>query len=108
MPVANQIESRKEVNRILRKSLTGKKSGRQKKSDVAKVVAESIFLRWRVGPFGWRLKHLCWYLDVHLKDAKQSTRYEHWLAIRCVLERTENAHIVALLAKRINSDYLRP
>lgn len=108
MPVGNQTEARLEARRILRKSLSGKKSGRRKRIEVAKVAAEAIFLRWRVGPFGLKLKHILWYFDAHLIDAKQSTRYEHWRAIKTLLERTGKEHMIKLLSNRANADYLRP
>jgi hypothetical protein len=108
MGVSNQYEARMDTLRILRKSLPGKKSGRRKRTEVAQVVGEAIFLRWRVGPYGWKLKHLLWYFDSHLKDSKLSTRYEHWLSIRSLLERTEKEHMIVRLVRRTNADYLRP
>lgn len=96
-----------EALRILRKSLPGKKSGRRKRIEVAQVVAEAIFLRWRVGPYGWKLKHLVWYFYIHIRTAKAASRYEHWRAVRSLLERTEGGHLVTKLAGRANADYIR-
>lgn len=107
MSVANQHEARMDTLRILRKSLPGKKSGRRKRIEVAQVVAEVVFIRWRVGPYGWKLKHLIWYFDVYIKDSKPSTRYEHWRAVRSILERTENDHMITLLTARANAGYIR-
>ena len=107
MPVSSQLEARMDTLRILRKSLPGKKSGRRKRIEVAQVVAEVVFIRWRVGPYGWKLKHLIWYFDVYIKDSKPTTRYEHWRAVRSILERTENEHMITLLAGRANADYVR-
>ena len=107
MSVRNQLEARMDTLRILRKSLPGKKSGRRKRIEVAQVVAEVVFIRWRVGPYGWKLKHLIWYFDVYIKDSKPTTRYEHWRAVRSILERTENEHMITLLAGRANAGYIR-
>lgn len=108
MSVSNQFEAEREINRILRKALAGKKSGRKKRIDVAKNIAKVIFLRWRVGPFGWRQKHLLWYLDVHIGQYSGWSQYEHWLAIRSVLNITERAHLVVFLANRGNANYTSP
>ncbi len=41
----------------------------------------------RDNPKQWKLKHIHWFLDVHLKDSSPETRYRYWLTMRVIFLR---------------------
>jgi len=48
-------------------------------------IAETIWRRWQVGPYQWRLKHLRWYLVESTGEYTSGTRYRHWLTVRLLI-----------------------
>lgn len=51
-------------------------------------IQRAIAERWqRSHPEQWKLKHVHWYLDVHLKKSSQETRYRYWLTLQIILLR---------------------
>ena len=48
-------------------------------------IAEVIWLRWRVGPYQWRLEHLRWFLVEKTVHVCQGTRYRYWLTARLMI-----------------------
>ncbi|MEM8816801.1 MAG: hypothetical protein AAGE85_13325 [Pseudomonadota bacterium] len=48
----------------------------------AEHIARTIYRRWQVGPYQWRLKHVRWYLVECTNHHTGSTRYRHWLTVR--------------------------
>lgn len=93
---------------LLAKSLPGAAKNRVLRAELAGRIAEEIWKRWQVGVWQWRLKHLQWYLDIHLAHAASCTRYNHWLSIRTVLLSLGQPALAEILAKRKNATYLRP
>lgn len=92
---------------LLAKSLPGTAKNRVLRAELAGQVAETIWKRWQVGIWQWRLKHLQWYLDFHLCDAAPSTRYNHWLSVKTVLLTLGDPALADLLANRKNATYVR-
>lgn len=68
--------------------LTGSHSTRKRHLHQAKVIQAAIANRWhRDNPWTWQRKHLDWFLNQHLNQHSESTRYYnlltvHWLAHR--------------------------
>ena len=93
---------------LLAKSLPGAAKNRVLRAELAGQIAETIWKRWQVGVWQWRLKHLQWYLDVRLAHAASCTRYNHWLSVRTVLLTLGEPALADLLAKRKNATYVRP
>lgn len=105
---ASNSQARMQAFSLLSKSLPGTAKNRVLRAELAGQVAETIWKRWQVGVWQWRLKHLQWYLDVHLSDAAPCTRYNHWLSVRAVLLTLGKPDLADLLAKRKNATYVRP
>ncbi|SFT82198.1 hypothetical protein SAMN05216264_104314 [Pseudomonas marincola] len=55
-------------------------------------IQEAINERWkRDHPTRWKWKHVHWFLDIHLKNSSQETRYRYWLTLRIIFLRTGKA-----------------
>lgn len=93
---------------LLAKSLPGAAKNRVLRADLSGQIAETIWMKWQVGIWQWKLKHAEWYLDVQVRDAANWTRYHHWNAIRAILLAVGRSDLVDRLAKRKNATYLRP
>ena len=51
-------------------------------------IHQAIAERWpRDHPEKWKLKDTRWFLDVHLKNSSQETRYRYWLTMRVIFLR---------------------
>lgn len=58
----------------------------------ATCIQQAIAERWqRHHPEQWRLKHIHWFLDIHLKNSSQETRYRYWLTLQVILVRLGKA-----------------
>jgi hypothetical protein len=54
----------------------------------ATCIQQAIAERWqRNHPEQWKLKHIHWYLDIHLKNSSQETRYRYWLTLQVIIQR---------------------
>jgi hypothetical protein len=51
----------------------------------AGAIASSIYRRWQLGAYQWRVKHLRWYLEHRTDRLAKSARYRHWLTIRLLV-----------------------
>lgn len=51
----------------------------------AGAIGETIYQRWQVGAYQWRVKHLRWYLEHRTQRLKPSARYRHWLTVRLLV-----------------------
>src|SRR5262245_32971809 len=51
-------------------------------------IQSAIFIRWGIkNPEQWRVKHLRWFLQEHMKDNAASYRYDFWLTVREITKR---------------------
>ena len=48
----------------------------------AKRIAVVIWVRFQVGPYQYKHKHLRWYMEIYTIDLTPNTRYRHWLTIK--------------------------
>lgn len=67
-------------------------------------IADTIWRRWQVGPYQWRLKHLRWYLREQTCEYTSSTRYRHWLTVRLLIFALDRASWL----ERLNGPWVRP
>ncbi|MCH9694159.1 MAG: hypothetical protein K0U72_06585 [Gammaproteobacteria bacterium] len=67
-------------------------------------IAETIWRRWQVGPYQWRLKHLRWYLQECTNEYTCSTRYRHWLTVRLLVFALDRDGWI----ERLNGPWVRP
>ncbi|WP_248798034.1 hypothetical protein [Pseudomonas sp. MWU13-2105] len=65
--------------------LTGSHSTRQRHLRQAKAMQMAIASRWhRDNPWTWQQKHLVWFLNLHLNQRTQPTRYYYLLTVQLV------------------------
>lgn len=83
---ANQRAAARIARSLLAKRLPGSRRG-SVRQHLARggLIAETIWRRWQVGPYQWRLKHLRWYLRERTGEYTGSTRYRHWLTVRLLI-----------------------
>ncbi|MCP4300150.1 MAG: hypothetical protein GY783_06180 [Gammaproteobacteria bacterium] len=67
-------------------------------------IAQTIWRRWQVGPYQWRLKHIRWYLQEHTGEYTNSTRYRHWLTVRLLILALDRDGWI----ERLDGPWLRP
>jgi len=68
--------------------LTGSHAARQRHLRQARVIQIAIAERWqRKTPWGWKRKHLDWFLQHHLERRSESTRYHYLLTLRLITKR---------------------
>jgi len=62
--------------------LTGSHSTRKRHLRQAKIIQAAVVERWqRANPWTWQRKHLAWFLNHHLNQHAESTRYYYLLTI---------------------------
>jgi hypothetical protein len=70
--------------------LTGSHATRQRHLRQAKIIHAAIAERWqRKTPWGWKRKHLAWFLKYRLKRRSEETRYYYLLTARLITRRLE-------------------
>jgi hypothetical protein len=68
--------------------LTGSYTTRQRHIHQAKAIQTAIAERWqRNNPWTWQQKHLTWFLNQHLNQNAESTRYYYLLTVHLLVER---------------------
>ena len=67
-------------------------------------IAETIWRRWQVGPYQWRLKDLRWYLVERTQDHASGTRYRHWLTVRLLILALDHDGWI----ERLDGPWVRP
>lgn len=70
----------------------------------AAIVADAIWRRWQAGVWQWKLKHVRWLLEHHLREQTADTRYQYWLVIRDLLRFLGRNHWTEML----NGSWTRP
>lgn len=62
--------------------LTGSNTTRQRHLRQAKTIQAAIFNRWhKDNPWTWQQKHLAWFLNHHVNQHPESTRYYYSLTV---------------------------
>jgi hypothetical protein len=68
--------------------LTGSHATQQRHVRQAKIIQTAIAERWqRETPWGWKQKHLDWFLKRRLEKHGADTRYYYLLTIRLIVRR---------------------
>lgn len=79
-----------EIEVFLAGVLTGSPATRQRHLRQAKVIQAAIAERWqRESPWGWKRKHLAWFLKHHVNKRGEGTRYYYLLTVRLITMRLE-------------------
>lgn len=72
--------------------LIGSKANRDRHVRQARIMLVAIQQRWqRDNPWTWKLKHMHWFLIVHLKHHSEPTRYRYHLTTRLILKRLRSS-----------------
>jgi len=72
--------------------LTSSPAPRQRHLRQAKVIQAEIAARWqRETPWAWQRKHLAWFLEHHLSQRSEATRYYYLLTVRLLARRLETS-----------------
>ncbi|AGN81284.1 hypothetical protein [Pseudomonas putida] len=70
--------------------LTGSRMTRQRHLRQATLIQVEIASRWqRETPWAWQRKHLAWFLEHHIGQRSDATRYYYVLTIRLLARRLE-------------------
>ncbi|WLG48859.1 hypothetical protein [Pseudomonas sp. FP1742] len=68
--------------------LTGSHTTRQRHLRQAKAIQAAIYYRWqRDNPWTWQQKHLAWFLNHHVNQHAESTRYYYLLTVHTLAHR---------------------
>lgn len=102
---ANQRAAARIARSLLAKRLPGSRRG-SVRQHVARSghIGDTIWRRWQVGPYQWRLKHLRWYLQECTAEYTASTRYQHWLTVRLLILALDKHSWL----ERLNGPWVRP
>lgn len=77
--------------------VTGSHATRQRHLRQARVVQAAIAERWqRETPWGWKRKHLDWFLKHCFKQRSEDTRYYYLLTVRLIVQRLEASWVFDL------------
>lgn len=77
--------------------LTGSHTTRQRHLRQARVIQAAIAERWqRETPWGWKRKHLDWFLKHRLEQRSEDTRYYYLLTVRVIVRRLEASWVFDL------------
>jgi hypothetical protein len=89
----NQNQAARQARNLLTRTLPGSRRGTVRGHvERAGRIGETIWLRWRVGPYQWRAKHLRWFLTTQTTDFSPSTRYRYWLTLRALAVALQKQH----------------
>lgn len=70
--------------------LTGANATRQRHLRQARVIQAAISERWqRETPWGWKRKHLEWFLKHRLEQHSEISRYYYLLTVKLIVRRLE-------------------
>jgi hypothetical protein len=70
--------------------LSGSHATRERHLRQAITIQKAIFNRWhRNTPWNWQRKHLAWFLNQHLNQHAESTRYYYLLTVNLLTHRLE-------------------
>ena len=80
MSLRSHVHARLQMQHLAEKKINNR-SPKAKKAMIAAFMnmSEILWMRWRIGPYQLRTKHLRWYFVEYLKDHAPGTRYRHWL-----------------------------
>ncbi len=102
---ANQRIAGQQARALLAKRLPGSRRGSVRSHLVrTEHIAATIWRRWQVGPYQWRLKHVRWYLVERTSHYSCGTRYRHWLTVRLLILSLNHVGWV----ERLNGSWVRP
>lgn len=102
---ANQRAAARIARSLLAKRLPGSRRGSVRRHLARSGhIADTVWRRWQIGPYQWRLKHLRWYLQERTGDYTGSTRYQHWLTVRLLILALDKHGWV----ERLNGPWVRP
>ncbi|GLO14344.1 hypothetical protein PPUJ20028_29270 [Pseudomonas putida] len=77
--------------------LNGSHATRQRHLRQAKLIQTEIAKRWkRETPWAWQRKHVAWFLEHHMCQRSEATRYYYVLTVRLLARRLETSWVFDL------------
>jgi len=77
--------------------LAGSQATRRRHLRQSKIIQAEIEARWqRETPWSWRRKHVAWFLEHHLRQRSNATRYYYLLTVRQLVRRMETSWVFKL------------
>ncbi|HCL3361719.1 hypothetical protein FA366_10930 [Pseudomonas aeruginosa] len=77
--------------------LNGSHATRQRHLRQAKLIQAEIAKRWqRETPWAWQRKHVAWFLEHHMSQRSEATRYYYVLTVRLLARRLETSWVFDL------------
>ncbi|MEX5361470.1 hypothetical protein WCE03_06520 [Pseudomonas guariconensis] len=77
--------------------LTGSHATRKRHLRQAKIIQLAIADRWqRQTPWGWRRKHVVWFLDHYLANSSKATQYYYLLTVRILARHAKKPWAIGL------------
>lgn len=73
---------------FLKGVLTGSQSTQERHVNQAKIIQSAIQRRWQhSNPWRWKLKHIRWFLEIHLREHANSSKYYYYLSMQLIAKR---------------------
>lgn len=86
MRPANQQQAERHMQHLLNRKIPGNRQTKVKEhTRRAKRIAGTIWNRFQVGPYQYKLKHLKWYMDTQIQHLKPATQYRYGLTINSIV-----------------------
>ena len=80
--------------------MSGSQTTRQRHLHQAKAIQEAIAVRWhRDNPWTWQRKHLVWFLNQHVNQRAESTRYYYILTVNLLTLRLGKSWQFQIISK---------
>ena len=87
MRPATLDQAKRHMYYLLAYKIKGRRSTKVKEHLArAALIAEVLYRHFQIGPYQIRLKHLLWYLEVHIEPLSSASQYRHWLTIRLIVK----------------------
>lgn len=86
MRPANSTQAQQQMMKLLSRKIPGRRSTKVKEhAKRALQIADVLYRQFQVGPYQYRLKHLQWYLNIHIQPLSLVTQYRYWLTVRIIV-----------------------
>lgn len=87
MRPANAKQAQEQMRKLLSRKIPGRRMTKVKEhTNRALLIADVLYRQFQVGPYQYRLKHLQWYLNIHIKFLAPATQYRYWLTLRIIVK----------------------
>ena len=101
MKPANNRIAAAEAMKLARNRMSGiSYATKKRRVRRAAIIADAIWCRYQVGVYQWKLKHVRWLLEHHVKEMSVNAKYQYWLVVRNLVLFLNQPHWIPLLKGR--------